>query len=235
MKRLVFSFAAIMFAVSVANMAIAQPPEGRGPRQGGPEGGPRGQDGPRRGPGGPGGPGGPPPNPILEALDANGDREISAEEIKNAAAALAKLDKNSDGKLTFDELRPQFARGRGGPGRGGPGAGPRPDGEGGPRGRGPGREGGPEARGEGDRPDPAQFIARLMNFDKDKDGKISKEELPERMQGILERADANKDGALDKKELAQMAERFGQRGRPARGAGDGEGDRPARPRRPTED
>jgi hypothetical protein len=71
--------------------------------------------------------------------------------------------------------------------------------------------------------------------DKNKDGKVSKEELPERMQGIVDRADANKDGAMDKKELRQMAERFGQSGRPARGRGEGEGDRPARPRRPTEE
>ena len=59
----------------------------------------------RQGP--PGGPGGTPPKPPMEsALDVNGDSVISAEEIANAPAALGQLDKNGDGQLTTDELRP---------------------------------------------------------------------------------------------------------------------------------
>ena len=50
-------------------------------------------------------PGGP-PNPVVTALDTNGDGVISAAEIKNAFAALKKLDKNNDGKLSPDEVRP---------------------------------------------------------------------------------------------------------------------------------
>ena len=61
------------------------------------------------------GPGGPPSTPMLDALDVNGDREISAEELSNAVAALKKLDKNDDGKLTIDEMRPR--RGPGAEGR----------------------------------------------------------------------------------------------------------------------
>ncbi len=66
--------------------------------------------------------------PVMTALDSDGNGEISPEEIKGAVAALKKLDKNKDGKLTEDELRPNFAgRGgasgqrssRGGEGRGG--------------------------------------------------------------------------------------------------------------------
>jgi hypothetical protein len=45
-------------------------------------------------------------NPIIAALDANHDGEIDASEISNAPAALRKLDKNGDGKLTRQELRP---------------------------------------------------------------------------------------------------------------------------------
>jgi predicted O-methyltransferase YrrM len=71
-------------------------------------------------PGGPGKPEGPPPMPLMEALDANGDGELSAEEIAGAAQALKKLDKNGDGKLSREELRPRFP-GPGGPG--GPGGG----------------------------------------------------------------------------------------------------------------
>jgi EF hand len=48
-----------------------------------------------------------PPSPLMMALDANHDGVIDAAEIANAPAALKTLDKNGDGKLTQDELRPQ--------------------------------------------------------------------------------------------------------------------------------
>ena len=73
--------------------------------------------------------------PVMAALDSDGNGEISSEEIKGAVAALKKLDKNKDGKLTEDELRPNFG-GRGGasgqrPSRGGEGrGGQRPSGGG---------------------------------------------------------------------------------------------------------
>lgn len=44
-------------------------------------------------------------NPIIAALDANHDGVIDAAEISNAPAALKKLDKNGDGKLTRQEFR----------------------------------------------------------------------------------------------------------------------------------
>ena len=47
------------------------------------------------------------PSPLMMALDANHDGVIDATEISNAPAALKTLDKNGDGKLTQDELRPQ--------------------------------------------------------------------------------------------------------------------------------
>jgi len=59
--------------------------------------------------------------PLMLALDTDRDGEISAEEIKNAVAALKKLDRNGDGRLSREELRPQFG-GPGGPGQPGPGA-----------------------------------------------------------------------------------------------------------------
>src|ERR1043166_8502433 len=69
--------------------------------------------------GGPKGERRPPIPPLMVALDTNHDGVIDEDEIKNAPEALRKLDKNGDGKLTMDELRP-----------------PRPDGDradGGPR------------------------------------------------------------------------------------------------------
>ncbi len=86
----------------------------------------------------------PPKHPLNAALDANGDDVISAEEIENAVAALKKLDKNGDGKLTSDELRPEGGPGFDGVGRGGFGQG----GFGGPRRGGSGR-GRPGAAGPG--------------------------------------------------------------------------------------
>ena len=45
--------------------------------------------------------------PVLRELDADGDGEISAEEIENAPVALQRLDSNGDGKLSRDEIRPR--------------------------------------------------------------------------------------------------------------------------------
>jgi hypothetical protein len=73
-------------------------------------------DGPGGGPGGPGANGHrPPPDPLFLALDVNHDGVIDADEIANAPAALKTLDKNGDGKLTRDELRPPRRPQDGGP------------------------------------------------------------------------------------------------------------------------
>ena len=58
--------------------------------------------------------------PIMTALDADGNGEISdRRKSTDAVAALRKLDKNKDDKLTAEELRPSFGGNRGG--RGGSG------------------------------------------------------------------------------------------------------------------
>lgn len=48
----------------------------------------------------------PPPPPILVIFDADRDGVISEDEIDDASDALAKLDKNGDGEITREELRP---------------------------------------------------------------------------------------------------------------------------------
>jgi hypothetical protein len=147
------------------------------------------------------------PNPLMLALDTDGDGELSAREIENASVALKKLDKDKNGKLTQDEIRPAF-------------------GPGGPGGRGMMMAG----------PNPQELVTRLLTFDKNGDGKLSKAELPERLQAMLDRGDANKDGFLDKAELTKLSEAQARRG-PARpalgyerrdGEGDGEGGRELR-------
>jgi hypothetical protein len=48
-------------------------------------------------------------------------------------------------------------------------------------------------------------VARVMSFDRDRDGKVQRAELAERMQPLLLRGDANGDGALDGTEIRQLA------------------------------
>jgi Ca2+-binding EF-hand superfamily protein len=48
-------------------------------------------------------------NPVLAALDADHNGEISAAEIQNSPAALKTLDKDGDGRLVTDELLPDSA------------------------------------------------------------------------------------------------------------------------------
>lgn len=54
---------------------------------------------------------------------------------------------------------------------------------------------------------------RLLSFDKNKDGKIEKGELPERMQRMFGRFDANGDGVIDATELDNLPTRGGRGGR----------------------
>lgn len=192
MKRFAWTFSLL---VAGAAIAVAQPPEG-------PRGGGRGDFRP-------------PPNPLIEALDTDGDGVISAEEMKAATESLAKLDTNKDGKLADDELRPKFAggdrgpgapgdrapgsgagnRGRGTEGRGpasgrgadarGPEGRPGPGREAGPGGRGP--DGGPGPQGPGGPPNAERFVEHAMEFDADKDGKLNHDELAKFAQDIIQR------------------------------------------------
>ncbi len=157
--------AGLLLTIAVAAAALAQPPEGFGGGRGGPGGFMR-------------------MSPIFQALDTDEDGELSKGEIKNAAKSLRKLDKNKDGQLTAEEVRPNFPQG--GPG----GEGRRPEG------------GGP---GETQGPDPEEMVKNLMAFDKNGDGKLSKDEIPERMQGMLARGDSDKDGFLTADEIRVMA------------------------------
>ena len=266
--------------------------------------------------------GGPPMMPVQIALDANSDRVISGDEIANAPAALRKLDKNGDGNLTEEEVRPNFdRRGEGGGNengtasivnnlmefdknkdgnlskqeipermqgifvrgdankdgiltkeelqkmaaaqatpaensRGGDDHGERGgEREGGPRGGGIMRmmpllsaldantdgtissdeinnsaislkkldknndgqltedEVRPMGRGGrgGFGGSPEEMVKRMMEFDKNGDGKLSKEELPERMQEMMGNIDTDHDGFLSADEIKAMAQQRGGR------------------------
>ena len=51
---------------------------------------------------------------------------------------------------------------------------------------------------------PAAVIERLLSFDVNADGRISRDELPERMQGLVARGDKNADAALDSDEVRAL-------------------------------
>ncbi|MFT5526480.1 MAG: hypothetical protein ACI9HK_004457, partial [Pirellulaceae bacterium] len=84
------------------------------------------------------------------------------------------------------------------------------------------QERGDGERGRGGPPSPSDFIDR---FDKNGDGHVSKDEVPEQAWQFVGRADANKDGKITKEEIdngmKEMRERFSQ-SRNGRG-----GDRPS--------
>jgi len=135
-------------------------------------------------PAGPGGPGGPPPGmAIFGALDTDHDNALSAAEIAGAPAVLKQFDRDGDGRVAGDE----FPAGRGGGrgrGRGGSGVGGEP----------------PTAPTS-----PEELAAMLMAFDRNKDGKLEKSEVPERLQGVFARADDNTDGELTADEIKKAA------------------------------
>lgn len=56
------------------------------------------------------------------------------------------------------------------------------------------------------------LVNTLFSFDENKDGKLSKSEVPERMQGIFARADTNQDGLLTRDELTRATVAQDRRG-----------------------
>ena len=60
----------------------------------------------------------------------------------------------------------------------------------------------------------------MMEFDLDGDDRVTRDELPERMQRRFEFMDANQDGFLDDSDMEEMRNRFREgRGRGGRGRG----------------
>jgi hypothetical protein len=92
--------AALLIALGLALPAVTLAQDSDQPRPPRRDGAP-GLDGPR------------PIPPLMAALDANHDGVIDETEIKNASEALRKMDKNGDGKLTLEELRPRRPDGAG--------------------------------------------------------------------------------------------------------------------------
>lgn len=137
--------------------------------------------------------------PVIAALDSDEDGILSAEEIADATKSLTTLDKDEDGTLSIEEMQPTFNRQR----RRDPANADRADSE----------EGQSRRRRNRDRtaftpPTAESLVDRAMEFDKDEDGVLSKEEL--------------------KAMYEERMQRFPRGNRNS----DGENERPDRPRRP---
>jgi Ca2+-binding EF-hand superfamily protein len=163
------------------------------------------------------------PEELIKRLDKNGDGFLQKDELPpRLAENFATFDKNGDGKLDRGEVEAMLAALRqrlGGNAAADPKAG---DKKTDPR---------KKTDDKTKTPDDAQvtrFVERLLEtMDKNKDGKISKEEATGRLAEAFDRIDTNKDGFLDKEELRRLAARVVA----MQGAGPGPGGRPV-PRGP---
>ena len=150
---------------------------------------------------------------VFKRLDANGDGKLRADEVpadKRAFfdRALRSGDADGDGALNAAEFAKAFSAGKD--------SGRERDSR-----RRPGSSSGSRST-----PSAAGFIKRL---DKDGDGKVSSEELPQtyraRLGGKFEEFDKNKDGALNQQEVAAMLTAANSSRRPS-GTPSRESDRP---------
>ncbi len=142
----------------------------------------------------------------IKGFDQNNDGKITKDEMpERMQAMIERLDTNKDGAIDNKELAALKDRlAQGGQGQQGQRPqGQRPEGQQGQR---------PEGQ-QGQRPqfNPADIIKRVKESDKNNDGKITKDELPEQMQRMFPRIDTNQDGVIDREELAVMEQRMAQR------------------------
>lgn len=80
----------------------------------------------------------------------------------------------------------------------------------------------PDRRSLGGAGGPGGMVSRLLERDKDGDGKISKAEIPNRMKDRFDSFDQNGDGFIDKDEIEKMPQRMmGMGGMMGRAAGPG--------------
>ncbi|MGE3164391.1 MAG: PEP/pyruvate-binding domain-containing protein [Planctomycetota bacterium] len=110
---------------------------------------------------------------VLEALDTDGDHQLSDEEVSKARSGLLKLDQNGDGNLEADELMPR-------------------------RGNEEGRRGGPP--GPGGFPGMRRMDPIVAALDKDNDGELFEDEVVDAATSLA-RLDVDKDGTIREGEI----------------------------------
>ncbi len=173
---------------------------------------------------------------MFARMDKNSDGTLDGDELpEKLKEKLTKLDANSDGKIDKAELGSAKHIGQG----------PKPSGERGKPGKVKPGQGQP---GDGQTPPNNRAAEMLKRLDKNGDGKIATDELPEKLQPRLAKLDANGDGFIDEVELKAIKDRMegakgekgpdGKRkragGKNARG-GNPDGKAPQEPQRPDGD
>ncbi len=145
--------------------------------------------------------------PIMKVLDSDQDGTLSASEIANASKALIQLDKNGDGIISAEEMRPDANTMPGGFAGAEPG------------------------------PPNGQMMGKVFESrDKNGDGKLTGDEIPERLRDKMKMIDKDGDGSITKSEFASAAARMedGAGKRPGKDAKDGKTGGAVKPKRPTE-
>tara|TARA_Y100000766_G_C18801858_1_gene553475 strand:- start:595 stop:918 length:324 start_codon:yes stop_codon:yes gene_type:complete len=106
---------------------------------------------------------------------------ISGLEIQNASQALYKLDVNGDKRLSRQELNSSSQSNR--------------------------------SRSELERSDSSRrnFVSRIFDHDKDGNGKVTRNEMPDRMRELLQLGDHDKDGAISRREAGDIYDRTSRR------------------------
>ena len=144
-----------------------------------------------------------PPPPAMQAIDVDGNGELSSEEIDDATRSLLTLDKDGDGNLTLAELTPPIADRGERPPFGGP--------------CGPGGMGMGMGMGVGTHP-------LMKALDQDGDGELFEDEVTQAARS-LDRLDVDGDDVVSAAELAPTGGGFGPPGggfgRGSRTGGDG--------------
>ena len=178
---------------------------------------------------------------FLQKMDADGDGTISRDEYKGPPEAFEKLDADADGSLTMEEARQMMRVMQqltwekvdkdemfNAIDQDGDGVVTKDEFKGAPMGEIVGRAmmqarsalgmGGPGGQGQAGRR--GGFLQRL---DKDGDGKVALNEVPEERKKMFERMDQNADGFIDETEIKQARERMQKQGGGRRGQRGGEG------------
>jgi Ca2+-binding EF-hand superfamily protein len=119
---------------------------------------------------------------LLKMLDANADGNVSDQEFKQLETLFDNLDQDKSNDLSLDELNRFFQaiNQRNNP-----------------------QQAQPQGGGNMQNRPPMQFA----DFDKNKDGKIARGEMPEQMAQMFDRLDENKDSFVDEAEWKKMMNR----------------------------
>ena len=160
---------------------------------------------------------------MLKRMDRNGDETITKDELpQRLKSRFESMDENGDGILDESEQNAMLERIK--KMRGGQKKGQGPNGQ---------QAAGPEGGRRG-----ANFPQLLKKMDKNADGQLTKDEMPERMQQRFESMDTNGNGVFDKDEQVAVIERMQQRGgkgeKRKRGA-DSKNKQGVKPKRPGKD